>query len=627
MTSRKVAVGLAALAALVALAAISGNFYSFRVAQFCIFALLYLSLVVLTGTAGVISLLTAAFLGVGAFSAATMHAKLSIPFLLSIPLSGLVTAAACVLIGLPVLRLRASAFIVMTLGFAALIDEVVFTNEWCCGGGTKGVASPRPEMFSSDVAYLVLCAAWLAGIYVFTAAWRDSRIGRAIVATRENPRAAEVLGVNVVKARLAAFAISGFIAGVAGALFAGLLEQVSSQSGVFAIDRGIEFFGLAMLGGINSLAGPVVAGTIRVLLGLLLDDWEHFPLFLLFLAGPGTVFVYLRAPDGIAGLLRRTFTTRSERAEHAVVRAESDAIPGEHSGDPIVDGAESFERSTGAAAWDGWPGGARLRCREVTADFGGLRALDSVDLTVEPGQIVGLLGTNGAGKSTLINAVSGLVPVTHGRIAVDDPDDPDSLIDLLPLLPHQRAQHGIGRTFQDVRMFKTMTCRENLLVAAHTKMKSGLLASGLVLPSARREQDDVEAIVDAVMELVDLGPFRDATADELSYGTLRMLELAAMLVLRPKLLLLDEPASGVAEAEARALRPMLRRIRDETGVSIVLVEHDVGLVADVADRIVGMDAGRVLCEGTPAEVLRDPEMIAAYLGMEMTDGTFAGSSR
>lgn len=618
--------GVAAMTTLVTVAAISGNFYSFRVAQFCIFAMLYLSLVVLTGTAGVISLLTAAFLGVGAFAAATMHAKMSIPFLLSIPLSGVVTALVCVVIGLPVLRLRASAFIVMTLGFAALIDEVIFTNEWCCGGGTQGVAAPRPELIETDVAYLILCAVWLVALYVFTAAWRASRVGRALVATRDNPKAAEVLGINVVKAKLAAFAISGFIAGVAGALFAGLLEQVSSQSGVFAIDRGIEFFGLAMLGGINSLAGPIIAGSIRVLLGLVLDDWEHFGLFLLFLAGPGTVFVYLRASDGIAGLAQRLVTRRTERAEHAVVEA-SDDEDDEHAAVALVEAASSH-RDTRAAAWDGWPGGARLRCRQITIDFGGLRALDDVDLTVEPGQIVGLLGTNGAGKSTLINAISGLVPVTTGRVAIDDPADLDTPpIDLLPLLPYQRAQFGIGRTFQDVRMFKTMTCRENLLVAAHTKMKSGLLATGLLLPRARKEEADVAERVDRVMELVDLGPFRDATADELSYGTLRMLELAAMLVLRPKLLLLDEPASGVAEAEARALRPLLRRIRDETGVSIVLVEHDVGLVADVADRVVGMDAGKVLCEGTPDEVLRNPLMIAAYLGMEMSDGSYAGSSR
>jgi ABC-type branched-subunit amino acid transport system ATPase component/ABC-type branched-subunit amino acid transport system permease subunit len=617
VTRNRTVLASIALACLVLVAAASGSFYSFRVAQFCIFALLYLSLVVLTGTSGVISLLTATFLGVGAFTAAAMHAKLSLPFLLSIPVAGMITALACVVIGLPVLRLRASAFIVMTLGFASLIDEVVFTNEWCCGGGTRGVAAPRPALFESDVAYLVLCAVCLAAIYAFTAAWRSSRVGRALVATRDNPRAAEVLGVNVVKARLAAFAISGFIAGVAGSLFAGLLEQVSSQSGVFGIDRGIEFFGLAMLGGITSLAGPIIAGTIRVLLGIWLDGWEHFPLLLLFLAGPGTVLVYLRAPDGIAGLARRVLTRRTERAEHAAVELDLDLDPGTA---PIVGAAR-------AAAWDGWPGGARLRCREVTVSFGGLRALDDVDLTVEPGQIVGLLGTNGAGKSTLINVVSGLVPVTHGRVAIDDPQDGDARpTDLLPLHPYERAQHGVGRTFQDVRMFPSMSCRDNLLVAAHTKMRTGLLANGLLLPRARAEEAEVVAHVERVLELVDLGPFRDARADELSYGTLRMLELAAMLVLRPKLLLLDEPASGVAEAEARALRPLLRRIRDETGVSIVLVEHDVGLVADVADRIVGMDAGRVLCEGAPQDVLSDPAMIEAYLGLGSSEGRYAGSS-
>jgi ABC-type branched-subunit amino acid transport system ATPase component len=248
---------------------------------------------------------------------------------------------------------------------------------------------------------------------------------------------------------------------------------------------------------------------------------------------------------------------------------------------------------------------------DVSCSFGGLLALDRVDVTVEPGEIVGLLGTNGAGKSTLIDVVSGLTTPTAGRVWLDD-------VELLDLLPYERVRAGVGRTFQDVRLFGTLSCIDNLLLATHTRQRRGLLAHSVLLPSATREERAARASVEAVLELVDLAPFADATPAELSYGTLRMLELAAMLVLRPRLLLLDEPASGVAEAEARALEPLLRRIRDETGVSMLLVEHDVALVASVADRIVGMDTGRVLVTGPPAQVLADEAMIAAYLGTAPT---------
>ncbi len=584
--------GLVGLLLLLRYGADSG-YRAAKISQLLIFALVYLSLVVLTGFSGVISLLSATFLGVGAFTLATVLTRTDLPFLLALPISGLVTASACVVIGVPVLRLRASVFLVMTLGFVALVDEVVFTNDWCCGGGTQGVPAPRPESIATDQRYMVLCAVVTVVLFATTAAWKRSRIGRALIATRDNARAAEVLGVNTTRARLTAFAVSGFLAGIAGGLFAGLLTSVGNQGGSFGIDRGIEFFGFAMLGGIGSLVGAVLAAGLRVLSQLVLDDSslrEHTGLTLLGIAGPGTVLVQRFAPDGIAGWVGRRLRGGSrERTE-----------------------AREFATLTSSAdTWSAWPGGAHLVVDDVSVSFGGLLALDGVDLTVAPGEIVGLLGTNGAGKSTLIDVVSGLTPPSKGRVFLDD-------VDLLALLPYERARAGIGRTFQDVRLFPTLSCIDNLLLATHVRQHRGLLAHALLLPPAVREERAGRAAVDAVLELVDLRPFADATPAELSYGTLRMLELAAMLVLQPRLLLLDEPASGVAEAEARALAPLLRRIRDETGVSMLLVEHDVALVAEVADRIVGMDTGRVLVSGPPATVLADEQMITAYLGMAPT---------
>ncbi len=590
---------LAGLGLLVAWTMVAGNYESFQMARFCIFTLLFLSLVVITGQAGVISLLTAAYFGVGAFAAATAITRYDLPFLLAVLVAGLVTAGTCVIVGLPVLRLPPAAFIVMTLGFVSLIEEVVFTNEWCCGGGAVSVPAPRPSFAQSDPSYLLLCAAVLVAAFGFTSAWRRGRVGRALIASRDNPQAAEALGINVVKARLVAFVVSGFIAGVAGALFAGLLGGVSSLSGVFGIDRGIEFFGLTMLGGVTSLAGPVIAAGFRVLLQLTpVGEWEHFGLLLFAVAGPGTVFVYLRAPEGVSGMLRDWRARRLGARERTAHR--------EAPGTPHAD-----------VALHEWPGGARLECRGISCHFGGITALDDVDLLVEPGEVVGLLGTNGAGKSTLINVISGFVAASDGTVLLDGQP-------LLGHLPHERAKLGVSRSFQHAQLFPTLTVLENLLVAKHPAMRHGLLADGLRLPRARSEESEARAHVEAVMEVVDLTPFADARADELSYGTLRLVQLAAMLTQRPRLLLLDEPAAGLAEAEARALQPLIKRIAVATGVSIVLVEHDVALVTAVSDRIVGMDSGRVLISGTPDEVLADPQMVVAYLGLD--DAVAAGTA-
>ncbi len=571
----------------------AGNYESFQLARFCIFSLLFMSLVVITGQAGVISLLTAAYFGVGAFATATAVSRFDLPFLVGLAIAGLVTGAACVIVGLPVLRLPPAAFIVMTLGFVSLIEEVVFTNEWCCGGGAVSVPAPRPSFARSDPSYLLLCAAVLVGAFAFTVAWRQARVGRALVASRDNPTVAEVLGVNVVKARLVAFAVSGAIAGVAGGLFAGLLGGVSSLSGVFGVDRSIEFFGLTMLGGVTSMSGPVLAAAFRVLLQLTpIGEWEHFGLLLFAVAGPGLVAVYLRAPDGLAGLVRRWVDRRlaaTERSQHR----EATVSVGE------------------SRALQGWPGGAELECRGVTCRFGGIVALEDVDAVVRPGEVVGLLGTNGAGKSTLINAISGLAPVTRGRILLDGED-------LLERLPNERARLGVSRSFQQAQLFPSMTVVDNLLVAEHPALRHGLLAGGFRTPRSTREERHARDHVEEVLDLVDLTPFAKARADELSYGTLRLVQLAAMLVQRPRLLLLDEPAAGLAEAEARALEPLIRRISTETGVSMMLVEHDVALVSSVSDRIIGMDSGAVLAEGSPEEVLGDPQMVVAYLGLDHT---------
>ena len=248
-----------------------------------------------------------------------------------------------------------------------------------------------------------------------------------------------------------------------------------------------------------------------------------------------------------------------------------------------------------------------LRTRDLSKRFGGITALDEVDVRVEPGEIVGILGPNGAGKTTLFNVISGFLAPDHGRILLEEEE-------IGRLLPYERVEAGLGRTFQHVRLFRSLTVYENLLVAQHRHLGSGSFAAMLRMPGFRRDEREARRRADELLEVIDLRPWRDARPGELSYGTLRFLELACVLALDPKVLLLDEPASGIAQREVESLGPLLRRIRDERGCALVLIEHDLSLLLGVAERLYAMDFGKVIAEGTPDEVTSDDRVLESYLG-------------
>ena len=564
--------------------------HRFQLALILVYALVGVGLTMVVGWAGQVSLGHFALVGVGAFITARLSDDgWSLPAMLV--LAGLAGAVAMAITGLPAVRLRGLTMAVTTLGFAVAAPTWLFRQSWF--GSTApfgrtvepaaiadGLGRPfeQVEIYYFGLVVLVLA---LIGCSLL----RNSVPGRLVVAVRDNEAAASSFGITPATIKLAILAVSGFIAGAAGVIWAEAWRNAAATQ--FSPAVSLSILAVPVIGGLGSLGGAV-AGAVAVfapaffltpVTEAIFGEFSSQVGFQLALGGFGLVTVLLLQPTGIAG-------SAQEGWEKVLARlAERRAQAPQRGPEPP------------------------LVVNEVRLAFGGIRALDDVSIRVEPKEIVGLIGPNGAGKTSLLNTISGALRADGGSIRVFGEE-------VANLPPEYRSVFGTARSFQNAKLFPGLTVTETVQVALSGRNRVGFVASMVGAPWSRALNRHTRAEALELLERLNLSQWADALTSELSTGTRRICDLASQVATRPKLLLLDEPTAGVAQRECEMFPPVLRQIRDELDCSILIVEHDMPMLMSLCDRVYAMETGRVIAEGTPEEVRANAAVIASYLGTD-----------
>ena len=575
------------LVGLAALLLTSGTWRAAVIATF-IAAVLGLSLVVVTGYAGQVSLAQLALAGTAAFTLSYLTQSWNLPFPVSPLLASLVAAGVGVVIGLPALRVRGLMLGVVTLAFAYAIEAVWFRNTQIVG--TRGGRVADPSIFGIDLGvgagrefprleFGLLCLLTLVAVAYGVARLRASRFGSAMLAVRANERSAAGVGVHVVRVKVLSFALASFIAGLAGCLLAYRQRTVTFDT--FTALAGLGLVSTAYLAGLTSVWGGINAGILAAsgVVFLAFDRWvqvgEWFPV----ITGAALILTLIFHPEGIASINRSLadrMAARKDRRSTASAVSEPSKVAISSPSSPQVDA-----------------GVPALEVGDLVVRYGGVIAVSEVSLQLTAGSVVGLIGPNGAGKTSVVDAISGFAPA-RGQVRLGGRD-------LTRLAPHARVRAGIARTFQAIELYDDMTVEENLAVA--------------VLGADRGHRHHA---VDRALALVGIEAMRDRLPGELSQGERQLVSIARACVADPRVLLLDEPAAGLNPTESAELGARVEEIC-RAGTAVLLVDHDVRFVLDVCRQVVVLDCGRVIAQGTPAEIRANRVVAEAYLGSRHSD--------
>jgi branched-chain amino acid transport system permease protein len=541
------------------------------------FSIAVFGLSVVLGLCGQINLAQATFFGFGAYAVALGTTDWHLSYWLCLPIGCLVALVAGALLGASTLRLGGHYLAMVTISFQQIVTLVMINAIWL-SHGPDGVSNiGRPEIFHNAQSYLGFCVAVLAIVGYLVWHLPDTKLGRAMRAVRDNELAAGVNGIDVFRTKVYSFAICALLGGLAGGLFAGGFAYVSPDQ--FSFADSIVFLTMSLLGGSASPIGSVIGTGLLILIPEWLRFLKSVPGLYLAIYGLFVILIIRFMPDGIWGFVTGAF----ERW-----RAQTKAPPALKTLQlkPAAVGGEFVLEVTG-----------------LSKHFGGLKAVDGVDLAVRRGGVHALIGPNGSGKTTTLNVLSGLYKATSGRIVLDGTD-------ITSMPPHQRTAAGLGRTFQNIRLFRTMTALENVEIGAerpgNTMIGEGIHKGG----DAALTERAMEALT-----FVGLGNRANELISSFSYGHQRLIEIARALASNPTLLLLDEPAAGLNSTEKLELHELLKRIAAQ-GLTILIIDHDMTLVSEAAQHITVLNFGRRIADGESMAVLRHPDVVSAYLGSE-----------
>ena len=581
-----------ALAALVALPSlVEGSYYRYLGIIVFIYGIVAVGLNILAGYAGQFSLGHAALMAMGAYTTALLSKALApIPFFqatgahiwLGMVAGTAVAAGFGGLLALPALRVRGPYLAMVTIAFGWVIFKIL--QEWVSvTGGDLGIGSiPKvrvgPWMLQTNQFYYVVLALFVLAL-VFQYRLVHSPFGMRLRAMKHSELGVASVGVDVYRLKVLVFIVSAAFAGFGGTLFAHQQNYISPDN--FQFFSSVFFLLAVLFGGAGTQMGPVIGAAVLTLLPEMLHDFDKFRLVVY---GTFILLTLYFLPTGVMGLFER-----GGRQFRLAAPADGGTAAQPLSGLPDLAGA-----------------GASLELDRVSRAFGGLQALREVSFRVQAGTIHALIGPNGAGKTTLINIITGFYRADSGRILVDG--QPVSLRSM-----SEAARHGIARTFQTIKLFGDMTVLEHVMVGFARHSRSGIWSA---LAGSRRSKEETLTTLAGARELirfVGLEGFEDRPANALPYGHRRLLEIARALAVRPRLLLLDEPAAGLVAGEIQALAAVIRRLK-ATGMTVLLIEHHMDLVVSISDRVTVLDYGVVIANDTPARIQRDEKVIEAYLG-------------
>ncbi|MDG3579414.1 MULTISPECIES: branched-chain amino acid ABC transporter ATP-binding protein/permease [Rhizobium] len=589
------------------------NGYALQVLNLAfIYSIAALGVTIATGITGMVVLGQAAFMGFGAYTAGLIMTGLALPWWIALPVAVVATGFLGAALGLVSTRIKGHYLAITTLGLNEIFRLVVLNESWLTGGpfGLRDIPTLSLPFMGGGLSQQLYIPVFLLTVLAYAVALRIYRtaFGRQMRSIRDDDLAAESMGVNSRWVRVLSFSLCSLYGAIAGAAFVLVFGFISPNN--FLVFESIKMLLMVVIGGLGSIGGTFLGALVVVGLPEALRDLQTYYLAIF---GLGVVVILLTVPRGlgiIADWLLAPWLPGEEGDAIADARAEDssseESVEQEEKRAIAVAARLQAEREQSEAARIRPAAGPLLVVDNVSKSFGGLVALKDVSFTVNRGEILGLIGPNGSGKSTMINACSGIVGVSSGRISLDG-----QAISGLPAWDVHAA--GVARIFQNVRVWNTMTVLENVMICHPATRRARILTGAIGTALARSDEELAREEALKALDLMGIRHLAARRASDLSFGQSRLVELARAIVSRPKLLLLDEPGAGLRGGLIMELAEILKQLRNQ-GMTILVVEHRVKLVVSMCDRIVVLNLGDKIAEGSAQSVARDPVVIDAYLG-------------